>query len=327
MTSADATRDADARPDRDARLRLREIGRLLGRCLPLLRPVRGHLVGLFLGWGALALVFLPLGLLLIDVFWTRVLEGEPLPPEHADLLGLDPARFTERAGATLAEDARKTVLLRVIAVGVGAAVLATPLGLALVYYQIWILQRVNQGLRLALIDRLQQLSLRYHAGSRVGDALYRMLQDSAMVTQLIEVLVLVPVASIGRFLLAVGVFALLDPWLALGVALVAPPVLLLGAVWATPMRQGFRRARETNAALTARIQETLAGIRVIKAYAAERVWQRRFEDASREAFDAAYRARNLLATLLVVCFWIVGAGMVGAGVWAAVRTLGTDPVG
>jgi ABC-type multidrug transport system fused ATPase/permease subunit len=107
---------------------------------------------------------------------------------------------------------------------------------------------------------------------------------------------------------------------------VAPPILLLGAAFATPLRRGFRRAREGNAALTARIQETLAGIRVVKAYAAEAAWQRRFEDASREAFDAAFRARSRLATLLVVCFWIVGAGLVGSGLWAAVRTFEGDPV-
>ncbi|MDX1649846.1 MAG: ABC transporter ATP-binding protein, partial [Myxococcota bacterium] len=162
--------------------------------------------------------------------------------------------------------------------------------------------------------------------SRVGDALYRMLQDSAMVTQLIEVLVLVPAASLGRFLVALGVFALLDPALALGLLLVVPPVLLLGAAFATPLRRGFRRARETNAALTARIQETLDGIRVIKAYAAEPVWQRRFEDASRTAFDAAFRARSRLATLLVACFWIVGVGLVASGAWAAVRAVDADPV-
>jgi ABC-type multidrug transport system fused ATPase/permease subunit len=324
MTSAEATREAEASDARDEQLGLRELLRLLRRCLPLLRPVRRHLAGLFLGFGGLALVFVPLGLLLIDLFWTRVLQGEPLPLDQAHLLGLDPARFA--AVDALSEAARSALLRRVIALGVGVALVATPLALALYYYQVWILQRVNQELRLQLVDRLQQLSLRYHQESRVGDALYRMLQDSAMVTQLIEVLILVPAASLGRFLLALGILVLLDPALALGLALVAPPVLLLGAAWATPLRRGFRRARETNASLTARIQETLAGIRVIKAYAAESAWQRRFEDASHQAFDAAYRARSRLATLLVSCFWMVGVGLVGSGVWAAVRTFDAEPV-
>lgn len=323
MASADATRDG-APESRDDRLGLRELGRLLRRCLPLLRPVRRHLAGLFVGFGALALVFVPLALLLIDAFWTRVLQGEPLTVPQARLLGLDPALFA--VGEALSEPARQAVLRRVIVLGAGAGLLTTPLALGLYYYQVWILQRVNQVLRLDLMDRLQQLSLRYHAESRVGDALYRLVQDSAMVTQLIEVLVLVPLAALGRALLALAVLAFLDPALALGVALVTAPLLLLGAARATALRRGFRRSRESNAALTARIQETLAGIRVIKAYAAEPFWQRRFEAASLAAFDAAYRARNRLATLLVACFWIVGTAMVAAGVWAAVRTVEADPV-
>ena len=58
-------------------------------------------------------------------------------------------------------------------------------GFSLWYYQVWILQRINQTLRLALFDRLQALSLRFHAESRIGDAIYRLYQDSAMVTRLI----------------------------------------------------------------------------------------------------------------------------------------------
>ena len=49
----------------------------------------------------------------------------------------------------------------------------TPLGFALYYYQVWILPRLNQVLRVQLLERLPQLSLRFHADSKIGDAMFR----------------------------------------------------------------------------------------------------------------------------------------------------------
>jgi ABC-type multidrug transport system fused ATPase/permease subunit len=176
------------------------------------------------------------------------------------------------------------------------------------------------------VDRLQSLSLRFHADSRVGDAIYRMYQDSAMVTQLIEVLVLVPLSTLGRYLFGVAVVALFSPWLAVALVLLWPPLLLLGWWFSRRLRVGFRAARESNAELTSRIQETLSGIKVIKAYGAEALEQARFETASQRAFDAAFRARGLLAVFTVALFWVIATALVlGAG-WAAVRTLDGGPV-
>ena len=82
------------------------------------------------------------------------------------------------------------MLVRLVAFGIPIGVVLVAIGLGLAYYQIWILQRVNQVLRVDLLERIQSLSLRFHAETRVGDAIYRLYQDSAMVTQLIDVLFL-----------------------------------------------------------------------------------------------------------------------------------------
>jgi ABC-type multidrug transport system fused ATPase/permease subunit len=198
--------------------------------------------------------------------------------------------------------------------------------MALYYYQVWILQRVNQHLRLALLDRFQSLSLRFHSDSRVGDAIYRMYQDSAMVTQLIEVLFLTPLYSSARFAFSVGAMALFDPLLALLLALLWPPFLGIGLWYSRRLRIRFRRAREATSALTSRIQETLAGIKVLKAYGAERAEQLRFEAASRAAFDAAFDSRASLAAYLVSLFWVAGTAMAFCGGFAALRTWRGDGI-
>jgi len=308
----------------DDRLGFRMVVALLWRCVHLLRPVRRHVAALFGAFGALALLFVPLGVLLFDAFWTRALQGTALLPVEAQLLGLDPARFVDVDA--LAVDARREVLRRTVFVGVVVGIAVTPLVMALYYYQVWILQRVNQHLRVALLERLQALSLRFHAESRVGDAIYRMVQDSAMVTQLIEVLFLTPVYTLARYLFSLGVVALFDPWLALLLGGLLPPFLALGAWFSRRLRVRFRAAREATSAATSRIQETLAGIRVVKAYGAEAAEQRRFEAASRAAFAAAFDARGLLASYLVLLFQVTGVALALAGAWTALRTRGGDAI-
>lgn len=309
---------------RDDRLRFRLVVGLLVRCLLLLRPERVHVAALFAAFGGFALLLVPLGLLLFDAFWTRALQGQPLLPFEAALLRLDPARFV--APAALSVELRRELLARVIAFGAVVGVVTTPLVMALYYYQVWILQRVNQHLRLALLDRFQHLSLRFHADSRVGDAIYRVYQDSAMVTQLIEVLFLAPASTLARYGFSVGVMALFDPRLALLLALLWPPLLGTGLWFSKRLRRHFRLAREAGSALTSGIQETLAGIKVIKAYGAEATEQLRFEAASRAAFAAAFEARSLYASFLVCLFWTAGLAMALCGALAAIRTWRGDGI-
>jgi len=290
----------------------------LQRCLPMLRPLRGDLVRFASAVAALTVIGAAAGALLLDLHWTRVLQGEPLSPLEARLLALDPA--TSVHVEALSAATRRSVRDGELLLGVALALVLAPLGGALAYYLLWILQRINQELRLELFQRLQTLSLRFHHDSRVGDAIYRLYQDSAMVTDLIQTVVLAPLAQVLRFAASTALIALLDAQLALLLLLVWPPSLLLAALLTPRLRRGFREARARNSALTSHIQETLAGIRVIKAFGAEAREQARFEVRSREAFAAAFRARSSFAALGVLSFGLVASAILAATGIAALRT-------
>jgi ABC-type multidrug transport system fused ATPase/permease subunit len=296
---------------------LRAVVGVLARCLRLLRPLRWHLAGLCAGFAVLTLLLVPPSLWFLDLIWTRALQGAPLPVTQAHLLGLDPALVSHVS--TLSPELRRTVARRTVAGGVAITAFAAPAALALWYWQIWILQRLNQILRVELLERLQALSLRFHSAHRVGDAIYRLTQDSAMVTQLVDVLILTPLYTIGGFLLALGITALLDPRLGLLLLAAWLPALAAGAFFSRAMRTGFRRARDANASLTARIQEAVAGIRVLKAYGAEPVEQHRFDAASRAAFDAAFDARHRFGVYNILLFAGVTAVLAAAAAWGALE--------
>ena len=76
MSAAAESPAPSASPPRGAphELGTRELGRLARRCLGLLRPVRRHLLALAAGYGALALLFFPLGVFLFDLVWTNLTE-------------------------------------------------------------------------------------------------------------------------------------------------------------------------------------------------------------------------------------------------------------
>ncbi|MBM4383164.1 MAG: ABC transporter ATP-binding protein [Deltaproteobacteria bacterium] len=297
----------------------RELARLARRCLTLLRPVRLHLLALGGGFGLLALLFFPIGAFLFDLVWTRALEGEPLTPLAAELL-----RLPLEAEPSTAQ--RRAILLRAVILGGVTSVVFVPPVLALYYYQVWILQRVNQLLRVRLVERLTQLSMRFHAKQRIGDAMYRALQDSAMATQLVELLLLIPVATFARFVFALALCALFSWQLAALLAVLTPVMLALGAFFTPRMRTRFRAAREAQSALTARVQETLAGIRVLKAYGAEPFEQARFERASTGAFAAAHAARSFFVKYSVTLFWTCALGLVASGAWLALATARSAPI-
>ncbi|MGH0029211.1 MAG: ABC transporter ATP-binding protein [Myxococcota bacterium] len=304
------------------RLGFRLVLATLWRCLPILRPVRWHVGLLALTYAVIGAVTLPFALVLFDLFWTRALQGQPLTPETAAAFGLDASLAVHVD--VLSVEVRRYVSRGAMGLMLAGIAVLVPLFLLQAYYQVWILQRINQQLRVALQWRLQSLSLRFHSESRVGDAIYRIYQDSAMVTQLIDVLFLTPVFAVSRFAFLVAVVCVFDPWLAAGLVAVIAPSLVLGSWFSRRLRVGFRAAREANSRLTSDVQEILAGIKVIKAYSAEKAQQARFEERSREAFDTALAARSLLAVFGVAIFWAVGLALLATTAVATFATEGGD---
>ena len=201
-----------------------------------------------------------------DLLTNKVFLAEPLTSTQANLLGLPAAEFV--AVEELGTDARLT-LRTVFLVLVGALLaVGVALGGGLGYYLTWILQRVNQQLRLAMMDAAVRLSLR-RRDAEVGDAIYRVYQDSAMVTGVVRNALIAPITALFELLAAASVVAFFSPRLGLLFLIAAAPALLL--VWAfTPrLRALSAKSRNANSELTSHIQESVGGARLLKACRAE----------------------------------------------------------
>ncbi len=160
-----------------------------------------------------------------------------------------------------------------------------------------------------MIERAETLSLRYHDSNRVGDAIFRVYQDSAMIVNLIQSAVFSPLTTLYGVLTGVVIVAAFDPWFAVLVLLVGIPTAWV-VVKSTPrVRRRALANRVANSRLTSRIQEAFGAIKVVKANRAERRIFDQFDADSRAALDAAYflRLDMVLVTLAVA---VLGTGMV-----------------
>jgi len=295
-----------------------------------------HLVYYFvLVWASTLLIML-IALFSVDVISQSILQAKPLTPFIADMISQP-----EMAGQILSSEDAADAAAQINAANVDLQpltdeqrhklkwvyavflligwVIQVPLTILLPYYYIYIMQRVNQDLRVAMLERWHQLSLRYHSDHRVGDSVYRLYQDSAQVTAVIgEITQSLQVLI--TFITAVIFLFALDP--ILGLMVLATVIFTaLWARWFSPrMREKSLASRRANSDFTSRVQETFAGARLIKAYGAEKSEQERFERDSVNAFNASYRVRSLMAIVGVVSFTIAaGALLYGqfiTAIWA-----------
>src|SRR3954468_20667197 len=130
------------------RLRFRLVLKVMVRCLPLLKVVKWHLVGIILSAATLALLLLRPAFRIYDMFWTRVLKGDA--PVDAKQI-----QWFQAFGVAIDpwnDVARMHGLRALVAISAALALIATLGFLALYYYRIWILQRINQVLRMRLLE-------------------------------------------------------------------------------------------------------------------------------------------------------------------------------
>lgn len=296
-------------------LDFRRVVHIFLRTWPFIRPALRHLVIFVLVSVVIALFSAALLFIITALMNGAIVGGKPLGQLHVLIYGLDPAVYVDVE--ELAPDARRSLRWLVILTTTPLVVVAAGGAIALYYYSVWIFQGINQRMRVSLIDRLQAQSLTYHANARTGDAIYRVYQDSAMVTEIIRAIFLEPLMFVGRFLFAVAIVAAFDPTLAGILALATLPILLLGRVFSSPLRRAFRTARECNSLLTSWIQESVLGVRVVKATRSEASRERSFREYSLGAFEAAFRARTMLTVLGILAFVVIGLAVLATQSTAA----------
>ena len=180
----------------------------------------------------------------------------------------------------------------------------------------WVGERALQDLRLRIFRHLQSMSVGFYARRKTGVLISRITNDVEALDQLVTDGVVTLFSASLTLIGTVVILLLLDLRLAL-VTFAVFPLLAIGSVAFRIASSGaYRLTRETVAYVTAYLQETLSGVRVVRAFGQERRHQRRFaelNDDNRVAnmktvyLNAAYfPSVELLSALVTVEILIFG---------------------
>lgn len=133
----------------------------------------------------------------------------------------------------------------------------------------WVGQRALADLRIELFRHLQSLSIGFYSRNRAGVIISRLTNDVEALDALVSDGI---VALFQGTLMLVGtavVLFYLDAQLALYTCIVIPVLWLGGVVYRIASADIYRRTRERIAAITGYLQETLSGVRVVRAFGQE----------------------------------------------------------
>jgi ABC-type multidrug transport system fused ATPase/permease subunit len=150
----------------------------------------------------------------------------------------------------------------------------------------WVGQRALADLRIRIFTHLQSLPIGFYESRPAGVLISRMTNDVEALDSLVTDSVVTLFQSGLTLIGTVGILLYLDVKLALLTFLVLP-LLLAGSLWFRIVSAGaFRRTRETIGAITAELQESLSGVRVVRSFAQEPAHEARFTELNADNQDA-----------------------------------------
>nr|WP_236684312.1 ABC transporter ATP-binding protein [Corynebacterium epidermidicanis] len=153
---------------------------------------------------------------------------------------------------------------------------------------------VQHELRLRVLDTLQRLDGPGQDRIRVGQIVSRSISDINMVQGLVAMLPLA-VGHLLKLVLTIAIMLWLSPKLAL-VALAALPIIMWGAVSSRkPLFAATWSAQQEAANIATHVEETVTGVRVVKAFAQEDRETDRMEDLGRSLYAQRMRAARMTA--------------------------------
>lgn len=183
-------------------------------------------------------------------------------------------------------------------------------------------------LRLKVFAAMQRQSLAYYDRNKAGVLVARMTADIETMGELIQWGLLQFLASGFLVVLALGVLFILSWELALVVLIVFPVIVIASVKFQRDSNTAYLTVRERVGQNLGTLQEGIAAVRVIQAYAQEETQIKRFEESNRSLFDSHVRSiristwyfglvefSGVVATALVVGIggWLVNRDTVSLG--------------
>ncbi len=214
-----------------------------------------------------------------------------------------------------------SVLNVVVALYVLSALVFWSASYAQTYLVNWVGQRALQDLRLQLFAHLQAQSIGFYERRRAGVLLSRMTNDIEALDSLVTDTIITLFSATLTLVGTVVILILLDSELAL-LTFAMFPVMAIGSLaFRILSADAYKRTRETISAITAYLQETLSGIRVVRSFGQEPRHVRRFAEFNESNRDANMVTVNLNAAYFPLVEMVSAIATVGILLYGGVQVI------
>jgi ABC-type multidrug transport system fused ATPase/permease subunit len=184
----------------------------------------------------------------------------------------------------------------------------------------WVGQRALQDLRIELFQHLQKLSIGFYSRNKAGVLISRMTNDIEALDQLVTDGISTLFSATLTLFGTAAILVAMDPELALVTFLTFPLLFVASVAFRLASAGAYALTRVRIAQVTAYLQETLSGVRVVRAFGQEERHKERFSqlnDEYREAnmktvyLNAAYfPAVELLSAVATAAILVYGGNQV-----------------
>ncbi|MBV9493618.1 MAG: ABC transporter ATP-binding protein [Acidobacteria bacterium] len=167
-------------------------------------------------------------------------------------------------------------------------------------------RHIEYDMRNDFYGHLQTLPLSYYQEQRTGDLMSRATNDLSSVRMLIGPAVMYTLSSVLVVLGAFFMMLRLDTAMAFVALLAVPVVATIVKIFGQKMHVRFKDVQDNFGELSSRVQENLAGVRVVRAFGQEQNELELFKRANREYVDKNRKLIRLTATFYPALHALIG---------------------
>ncbi len=162
----------------------------------------------------------------------------------------------------------------------------------------WLGSKLEYEIRIDLFRHLQFLGLDFYAKQEVGSIVSRGTNDIDKITELISSGIANVVADLLTLVGIVIIMLYMNWWLSLITFSIIPLMLIFLYIWGRKVRKVYRETRKTIASVSAKMEESVSGMKEIQSYSREGETRREFQQINRSNMEA-----NVQAGQVMSAFW------------------------
>jgi ABC-type multidrug transport system fused ATPase/permease subunit len=162
----------------------------------------------------------------------------------------------------------------------------------------WLGSRLEYDIRMDMFRHLQELGLGFYAKQEVGSIVSRATNDVEKITELVSSGVANVVADLFTLVGIIAIMLYMNWWLSLITFSTIPVMFLFLYFWGKRVRKVYRETRKTIASVSAKMEESVSGMREIQSFSREGQTREEFQQVNRNNMEA-----NVQAGQVMSAFW------------------------